>query len=213
MQTEIPKDLNIHWVDIDSIKPFAGNPRKIATAIPEVKKSLQSFGWQQPIVVDPDSLEIIAGTVRWHSAKELYLTQVPVTYMRQSEANKRAYRVMDNRTNEFAAWDKELLLNEINEVKILDPDMDAKFLGFDLINIDERTEEEKWDYGKVTDKFVITIQGDLKLQPDVISALQNIQGIEVETAHLKQQGGQWVDQDGKRKTARKNKTQNETSLG
>jgi|SRR5215813_6200494 len=45
--------MEIAWMAIDSITPYARNARKIPQqAIEKVAASIQEFGWRQPIVVD-----------------------------------------------------------------------------------------------------------------------------------------------------------------
>ena len=71
-------DLEVCWWPIDKAKPYPGNARKIPhRAIDKVARSIQEFGWQQPIVVDKDGV-IICGHTRLLAARKLRLTQVPV---------------------------------------------------------------------------------------------------------------------------------------
>lgn len=56
---------------IETIRPYERNPRVIPErAIKAVAKSIEEFGWQQPIVVDADGV-IIAGHTRYLAAKVL----------------------------------------------------------------------------------------------------------------------------------------------
>ena len=94
---------------IDTIKPYEKNPRKNEKAIEKVAESLSEFGWQQPIVVDEDFI-VLAGHTRLSAAKALGFSEVPVYVAKGlSEAQKKSYRIADNKTSEYAEWDKDLL--------------------------------------------------------------------------------------------------------
>jgi hypothetical protein len=54
-----------------------------------------------------------------------------------SEAQKKAFRIMDNKSAEFAIWDKALLKDELLAIADLDFDMTAT--GFDLSDINKLT--------------------------------------------------------------------------
>ena len=50
--------MDIQILPIEQVKPYNKNPRVNAEAVRAVKKSLEEFGFQQPLVVD-DKFEII----------------------------------------------------------------------------------------------------------------------------------------------------------
>ena len=62
---------------IDSIKPYANNPRINDQAVAAVAASIQEFGFRQPIVVDEEGT-IIVGHTRYDAACQLGLKTVPV---------------------------------------------------------------------------------------------------------------------------------------
>lgn len=62
--------MNVELKPLTSITPYARNPRKNALAVATVKASLKEYGWQQPIVVDPEGV-IIVGHTRYAAALEL----------------------------------------------------------------------------------------------------------------------------------------------
>lgn len=123
--------MKIDLVPIDSVKPYFRNPRFNDPAVPEVKKSLAEFGWNQPIVVDVDKV-IIVGHTRLRAAKELGMKEIPIFvagHLRPEQA--KAYRLMDNRSGQFAKWDNTSLFLEIDELsKEFNSDFNTDFLGF-----------------------------------------------------------------------------------
>lgn len=105
--------MNIITVPIDTVIPYANNPRINTITVPKVVKSLKDFGWQQPIVVDKQMV-IIAGHTRFLAAKELNMTEVPVVIADLSEAKANAYRIADNKVAEHSDWNIELLTFELH---------------------------------------------------------------------------------------------------
>ena len=91
--------------------PYPENPRKMpGSAVSVVASSLLQFGWQQPIVIDPDGV-IVAGHTRRAAAMSLGWTTAPTVTIAADRA--RAYRLVDNRSAEFTSWDLDLLRGEM----------------------------------------------------------------------------------------------------
>src|SRR6186713_1677236 len=100
---------------IGAVLPYGNNPRNIPdTAINAVARSLEEFGWQQPIVVDKDMV-IVVGHTRRLAAMKLGMTEVPVYITDLPEEKAREYRLVDNRTSEMSSWDHDALVIELRE--------------------------------------------------------------------------------------------------
>ena len=127
---------NIEWWDIDKVIPYARNARKIPqVAIDKVAASIQEFGWRQPIVVDKKGV-VVAGHVRLLGAQKLKLAQVPVHVASDlTDAQIKAYRLMDNRSHQETEWDLDLIGPELKELEAFD--FDLALTGFDSREIDE----------------------------------------------------------------------------
>jgi DNA modification methylase len=134
--------MKIEIADINSIQPYINNPRKLKdSAIEKVAKSIKEFGFRQPIVVDTNRI-IVVGHTRYRASKKLGLKEVPITIaenLTQEQIN--AYRIADNRTNEEAEWDLELLKTEIKELELADFNLDLT--GFDEDQLNDMLFEEK----------------------------------------------------------------------
>ena len=119
---------------LEQIIPYARNPRNNAQAIATVAASIQEFGWRQPIVVD-EAMVVLAGHTRLEAARKLGFKSAPVHVAKGlTEAQARAFRIMDNRSSENAEWDKDLLNLELAdlfeiELWILSRGSHAKVLG------------------------------------------------------------------------------------
>ena len=110
------------------IKPYDKNPRRNDEAVEAVAKSIQEFGFRQPVVVDEERV-IVVGHARWKAAQKLRLKQIPVHVAAGlSPAQIRAYRIADNQTNNLSSWDDGLLVEELLALQGMEYELD--FLGF-----------------------------------------------------------------------------------
>lgn len=117
----------IEELSVDAIHPSEENPRFNADAVEPVMNSIRDFGWQQPIVVADDG-EIVAGHTRYAAAIRLGLRHVPcVRASNLTPEQVRAYRLVDNKTNEIASWDDVKLDDILAEL----PQFDFSQYGFD----------------------------------------------------------------------------------
>jgi ParB-like chromosome segregation protein Spo0J len=108
-------DPTIITLPVLDIKPYWRNPRENHEAVQKVKQSIAAYGYNQLIGVDKKHV-IIAGHTRYLALRELGWTQIPVQVLDLTERQARAYRIIDNKTAEFAKWDSDLLLAELKEL-------------------------------------------------------------------------------------------------
>ena len=120
--------MDVIELPLGQIIPYARNPRRNEKAIATVAASIAEFGWRQPIVVD-EGMVILAGHTRLAASQQLGLETAPVHVAKGlSEAQARAFRIMDNRSGENAEWDNELLGLELGD--LLDAEFDLGLTGF-----------------------------------------------------------------------------------
>jgi DNA modification methylase len=167
MSKSTQKKLNtytqIEMVPIESITPYARNPRKIgADAISAVAGSIKEFGFKSPIIVDKDRV-IINGHTRLKAAQQLGLTQVPVVVASDLTPEQvRAYRIADNRSAEFSKWDEDFLKVELDDIG----DIDLSFCNVDemLAELAEQSQEEPQEQMTAGDPDAVP-----ELKPEAIS--------------------------------------------
>ena len=128
-------DPSIEMVPLGEIKPYEANPRSRPTGQRRaLMASIRKNGFNAPIVIDEHSV-ILNGHGRYEAALELELNAVPtvrVTHL--TDAEKRAYRVADNKIQEMSAWDMELLSGELRAV--IEAGVKYENLGFSAAEID-----------------------------------------------------------------------------
>lgn len=102
-------------IGIEKILPYSANAKKHAKKqVRQIADSIQSFGFNQPIVVDKSGV-IIVGHGRYEAAKLLGLAEVPVIVVNLSEEKAKAYRLTDNKLNE-SPWEMELVVEELKKM-------------------------------------------------------------------------------------------------
>lgn len=114
---------------LTDIKPYEHNPRIIPqAAVDAVARSIQAFGFRQPIVVDGNGV-ILAGHTRYKAAQQLGMAEVPVVWQTDiTDIQARGYRIADNKVAELSAWDRDALDTEVRELADLG-DIDIGAVG------------------------------------------------------------------------------------
>ena len=122
--------LTVEMWPIDKVQPYDRNARIIPqAAVDMVAESLEKFGIQQPFVVDEAGV-LVVGHTRLQAAKQLGITEVPVHVMvGKTPQQIKAYRLMDNRSNQDTLWDTGKLRTELARLSEIDG-MDASSTGF-----------------------------------------------------------------------------------
>lgn len=132
--------LKIETVNISELKAYSQNPKNHPEKqIQQIAASIKEFGFNSPILLD-EANEIIAGHGRMEAAKIMQLDTVPVIRLSHlSEAQKRAYRLADNKIAENGGWNTDLLRLEISELEQICNDFDITITGFEDVEIDVLT--------------------------------------------------------------------------
>lgn len=137
-------------VSINDIVPYESNPRKNDKAVDIVAKSIKEFGFLVPIILD-DKNVIVAGHTRLKAAIRLGLNEVPCIYAEGlTDAQIKAFRIMDNKSSEYASWDMDMLKTELEGLKDLNFDLDLTGLSEVELNnlIPENLEEKEIPMGE-----------------------------------------------------------------
>ena len=120
---------------IEKLRPYAKNAKIHGDAqVAKIAASMAKFGWTVPCLVADDG-ELIAGHGRVLEAGALGLTEAPVIRLGHlDEAERRAYRIADNKLTELGEWDEAMLRDEI--AGLLAEDFDLDLLGFSDEDLD-----------------------------------------------------------------------------
>jgi hypothetical protein len=120
----------IELIEIDKISQYEFNNRiHTEEQIDHIAQSIKEFGFNQPLVLDSD-LIILVGHGRFEAAKKLELSKVPAVVLKDlTEAQKRAYRIIDNKLQNDSTWNIDNLTTELDQLESLG--FDIEFCGLD----------------------------------------------------------------------------------
>lgn len=111
---------------INEIKPYAQNPRKNDGAVDSVANSIKEFGWRVPLIIDKNDV-LIAGHTRYKAAQKLGIEMVPVIKAEDlTDEQVKAFRLVDNKTQELSSWDFSKLIVELKGID----EYDMSLMGF-----------------------------------------------------------------------------------
>jgi ParB-like chromosome segregation protein Spo0J len=145
-----PADHVERW-PIERLIPYARNARTHKPAqIAQIAAAIREWGWTMPVLVDEEG-ELIAGHARVLAARQLHIGHVPTLVARGwSPAQKRAYRLADNKLTLNASWDDELLAGEIE-------DLDAENYDRTLLGFSDRELKRMFDQPATGDATVAAL--------------------------------------------------------
>jgi ParB-like chromosome segregation protein Spo0J len=124
-------------IDIDSIVPWAGNPRQNDEAAKRLAVLIQEHGFVNPVIIWSGNGVMYAGHTRVKAARLLGMTRVPARFIAfESEEKAIAFGLADNRANEWASWDVPSLTEELNKLDSIDIAKIARETGFEQEEIE-----------------------------------------------------------------------------
>src|SRR5206468_3567646 len=104
-------------------------------AVDRMVSSIREFGFKVPVLARSNG-DVIDGHLRIKAAERLGIAEVPVILCDDwTDAQVKAFRLLVNRSVNWADWDTELLSLELLDLKELD--FDLGLTGFDVREIDE----------------------------------------------------------------------------
>lgn len=133
----------IVYKETSELKLNAKNPRRNDAAVETVVKSIQEFGFKNPLIVDSAGT-VWCGNTRLKAARKLGLEEVPCIVADDlTEEQIRKLALIDNKSSEIAEWDFELLKDELADLDMSEFDLDW---GIDeALGIEKEVEEDNFD--------------------------------------------------------------------
>lgn len=132
--------MKIETVKLSELKPWPGNPRAHGPDVDALVRSVETFGWTNPILVQRGTNRVIAGHGRLLAAKKAGLKEVPVIFLDLNDQQADAYTIADNRLAENSEWDE----GKLKEILIAldDGAFDIGLTGFDRKALDKMIDAE-----------------------------------------------------------------------
>ena len=103
-------------VEIESLQPHPDNPRFGDVAA--IVQSIRANGFYGSVIAQKSTHLILVGNHRWLAAKELGMTEIPVSFVDVDDERARIIMLADNRSSDLAKYDDEALVNLLNEISI-----------------------------------------------------------------------------------------------
>lgn len=136
--------LKIEYISLDDIKTYSNNAKlHPAEQIEQIKKSIQEFGFNDPIAIDENNV-IIEGHGRYIACRELGIKEVPIIRLNNlDEEHKRAYMLVHNKLTMNSDFDIDTLNFELEEINL-----DMSGYGFEIpeiegIELDDNSEQKQ----------------------------------------------------------------------
>jgi DNA modification methylase len=150
--------LIIQDIKVSELKHYKNNPRKNDQAVEIVAKSIKEFGFKVPVVIDTNN-EIVCGHTRVKAAAKLGMDSVPCIVADDlTNQQIKAFRLVDNKTSEYAEWDLEKLDVELSDLVNMSFDMQP--FDFAIVRKNEVTEDD-FDVEAAIPEIATTKRGDI----------------------------------------------------
>ena len=119
----------IEIVEASQIQEYKRNAKRHPKKqIEQIKKSIQEFGFNDPIAIDENNV-IIEGHGRFKALQELGYEEIEcIRLTHLTEEQKKAYILAHNKLNMETGFDTELLIEEIDSII----DFDMSDFGFNM---------------------------------------------------------------------------------
>lgn len=132
--------LRIEYLPVSALKPYEKNARKHKDLdIGAIVRSIEEFGFDDPIGIWSEDNLIVEGHGRLMAAKRLGMETVPCIRLDHlTDEQRRAYALAHNKTAENSEWDLDILPEELASIV----DIDMTSFGFDLVDNAEVVEDD-----------------------------------------------------------------------
>lgn len=135
---------SIEWISVDELLTYPNNAKKHdAQQIERMKRSIEQFGFNDPIAIDKNNV-IIEGHGRLMASKELGIEKLPcIRLAHLNDEEVKAYRNVHNKLNMDTGFDYDMLGMDLGDIT----NIDMTEFGFnyesdiDWDNIDEIGED------------------------------------------------------------------------
>ena len=113
------EDLKIVYLSPDDLTPYENNARRHGEEdVAAIARSIQEFGFDDPIGVWGEDNIIVEGHGHMEAAKQLGMETVPCVRLDHlTEDQRKAYALAHNKTAELSGWDFATLEGELNDLE------------------------------------------------------------------------------------------------
>lgn len=128
-------ELKLEIWPVEKLKPYAKNPRKNEAVVDKMVASIEEFGFRIPIVAKSNG-SVVDGHLRLKAALKLGMKEVPVALADElTEEQVKAFRILANRSANWAEWEVPLLAEELQDLS--QSNFDLELTGLNPVEIDD----------------------------------------------------------------------------
>ena len=179
--------LKVETWPIERLVPYCRNPRRNDEQVDRMASAIKEFGFRIPVVAKSDG-SVVDGHLRLKAAQKLGLKEVPVALADElTEAQVKAFRLLANKSANWAQWDDDLLKLELEDLNNMGFDLDltgfdAKELGDIWLGEDETAKENSEpDY---VEKFTVIVECENESQQEELYNEFNKRGLKCRVQSL-----------------------------
>lgn len=141
----------IVYKKVSELKLNPKNPRKNDGAVDVVAKSIEKYGFKNPLIIDENNI-VWCGNTRLKASRKLGIKEVPcIVASDLTEEQIRELALIDNKSSEIAEWDFDLLGEELLEL-----DLSGFELDWGIVQ-DEAFDESDLDDDRAKENVVVSI--------------------------------------------------------
>ena len=146
----------IVYKKVSELKLNPNNPRKNDDAVDVIAKSIEKYGFKNPLIIDENNV-VWCGNTRLKASKKLKLKEVPcIVASDLKEEQIRELALIDNKSSEIADWDYDLLKEELFKLDMSDFNLD-----WNIEEKEELNEIERKDLSEtIKEQFELVIDCD-----------------------------------------------------
>ena len=131
----------IVYKKVSELKNNPQNPRKNDGAVESVAKSIEKYGFRNPLIIDKNNV-VWCGNTRLKASRKLGLDKVPCIVVEDlTEQQMTELALLDNKTNEIAEWDFDMLGDILEDVEL-----DEFEIDWEIPKLETKEEVEEDDF-------------------------------------------------------------------
>jgi len=184
--------MEILKIKINDINPAKYNPRiDLKPADPAyqmIKKSIETFGFVDPLVWNKRTGVLVGGHQRFKILKELGYTEIDCSVVDVDDGMEKAMNISLNKNS--GEWDDDLLSELLQEIADI-PDFDMEAVGFSEEEIlkcvtEKQTGEfelEDFEFDDVKEPCWFVIRGDIDDYEEIKKHISVLESVIIEGSH------------------------------
>ena len=156
--------LKVETWPIERLVPYCRNPRKNDEQVDRMASAIKEFGFRIPVVAKSDG-SVVDGHLRLKAAQKLGMKEVPVALADElTDAQVKAFRLLANKSANWAQWDEDLLKLELQDLQ--DMAYDLELTGFDESELGDIWDGEDVNFSPDEDSEAVRLD---KKDPKIVT--------------------------------------------